>query len=114
MGAFPVLELHDVGENSPELGEYLDRLPAIDEHSCLTEKSLKSYWEVFHPVFPILHRPTFESMQPTRLLKAAMMTIGSYHLEDESYRPLAISLHQKCMRYLLQVSVLSTSFLCQD
>lgn len=37
---------------------------------------LETYWKKFDPMFPVVHRPTFESSTPSPLLRALMINIG--------------------------------------
>lgn len=43
------------------------------------QNCLNCYWQFFHPVFPIVHHPTFFSTSPSPLLSAAMVAIGSQY-----------------------------------
>lgn len=64
-----------------QMHEFENLIPALKGNSDFTklkfEKALKTYWNFFHPRFPMLHRPTFKSVEAPILLLAAMIIIGS-------------------------------------
>lgn len=46
-------------------------------HNNNEETNIKSYFEHFHPSFPLLHRPTFALSSAPKLLVKAAAVIGS-------------------------------------
>ncbi|CUM65869.1 uncharacterized protein PRCAT00003519001 [Priceomyces carsonii] len=49
-----------------------------DDFSLLgIEKCLETYWLVFHPQYPILHRPSFSNFEAHPLLLLAMIMLGA-------------------------------------
>lgn len=64
-----------------QMTEFGNLIPALKRNQDFTklkfEKALKTYWNFFHPRFPMLHRPTFKSVEAPILLLAAMIVLGS-------------------------------------
>lgn len=64
-----------------QMKEFEILIPALKNNHDFTkpkfEKALKTYWNFFHPRFPMLHRPTFNSTDSPILLLLAMIVIGS-------------------------------------
>ncbi|KAF1931157.1 uncharacterized protein M421DRAFT_90248 [Didymella exigua CBS 183.55] len=61
------------------------------------EQWLNSYWRLFHPTFPIVHRFTFAGVRASPMLCAAMSAIGA-HYSNDSYN--ARELHDRCVKVL--------------
>lgn len=53
----------------------LKKLPDFTLHKF--QKALKTYWNFFHPRFPMLHRPTFNASLAPDLLILSMVILGS-------------------------------------
>ncbi|KAH7082704.1 hypothetical protein BKA63DRAFT_136643 [Paraphoma chrysanthemicola] len=68
------------------------------EHTYPSEQYLNSYWRLFHPTFPIVHRSAFASMSP--MLRAAMIAIGGQYSNDTSVKHKARKLHDQCIKVL--------------
>ncbi|TID19295.1 hypothetical protein CANINC_003724 [Pichia inconspicua] len=65
-------------EQMMEFGRLIPALKSNQDFTKLKfEKALKTYWNFFHPRFPMLHRPTFKSVEAPILLLAAMIVLGS-------------------------------------
>lgn len=64
-----------------QMKEFETLIPALKGNVDFTklkfEKALKTYWNFFHPRFPMLHRPTFNSTDAPNLLLLAMVVLGS-------------------------------------
>lgn len=64
-----------------QMQEFEVLIPALKGHIDFTklkfEKALKTYWNFFHPRFPMLHRPTFDSTDAPLLLLLSMIILGS-------------------------------------
>ncbi len=71
---------------------------------------LDCYWLHFHPVFPIIHRPTFLRTVPPPLMAAAMISIGAQFSTQPHSKSYSTLMHEACLRLLPTVS---TSFGCQ-
>jgi hypothetical protein len=65
-------------EQMTEFGTLIPVLKGnVDFTKLKFEKALKTYWNFFHPRFPMLHRPTFNSTDAPSLLLLAMIVLGS-------------------------------------
>ena len=64
-----------------QMKEFEILIPTLKGHVDFTklkfEKALKTYWNFFHPRFPMLHRPTFNSTDAPLLLLLSMIILGS-------------------------------------
>jgi hypothetical protein len=72
-------------------------------HTYPLEQYLDSYWRLFHPTFPIVHRPTFGSMTTPPMLHAAMIAIGGQYSPDTSVKRKSRILHDRCLKLLERV-----------
>jgi Fungal specific transcription factor domain len=64
---------------------------------------LDNYWRLFHPSFPIIHKPTFGGVNESPILKAAMLAIGAQYTDDAAAKAKSRSLHDRCLKLLDQV-----------
>jgi len=64
---------------------------------------LNSYWQTFHQLFPIVHRPTFASSNDT-LLFQAMAAIGSQYINTPEARKKGSELNELCKKNIELVS----------
>lgn len=91
----------------------------LDSHSLSHSLSLHAkqsyidaYWEYFHPLCPILHKPTleqqrhFESQQSDSdlLLKAAVVICGTTFAAEESRLLVGRMLYKKAIQHIQEVS----------
>lgn len=68
------------------------------------EQFLNNYWRLFHPTFPVVHRPTFESsMSKSPMLHAAMIAIGGQYSCDTTVKRKSRVLHDRCIKQLEKV-----------
>lgn len=58
---------------------------------------LSSYWQYFHPLFPIIHRPTFDRTDDN-LLKIAMAAIGTQYYDSAEARTKGSELNEACRK----------------
>jgi hypothetical protein len=70
---------------------------------------LTSYWQNFNPLFPIVHRPTFNSTEDDHLLTSAMAAIGSQYQNTPEARTAGSELNELCRRSIDIVSVFLTT-----
>ena len=58
-------------------------IPGDDGHGIFDtvrwQDCLEYYWRHFHPLFPVVHRPTFFATKPSPLMASAMVAIGSQY-----------------------------------
>lgn len=83
-------------EQSFDMGQYA--------HSF--EQYLDKYWKLFHPSFPVVHRATFEGIDESPMLRAAMIAIGAQYSNDSSARLKSRILHDRCMKLFDKVELL--------
>ena len=69
------------------------------------QRYLAEYWLKVHPLFPVLHRPTFNLAATSPLLRAAVMALGAQALVDRTDLANARILHENCLKTLKQVSL---------
>jgi hypothetical protein len=58
---------------------------------------LSSYWQYFHPLFPIVHRPTFDHTDDS-LLRTAMAAIGTQYHDSLEARSKGSELNEACRK----------------
>jgi hypothetical protein len=58
------------------------------------------YWQNFHPVFPIVHRPTFFATKPSPLMAGAMVAIGSQYDVRPNAKEYSLALLEACVKLL--------------
>lgn len=72
-------------------------------HTYPFEQYLDYYWRLLHPTFPVVHRSTFERINPSPMLHAAMIALGGQYSNDTSVKRKSRLLHNRCMKLLEQV-----------
>ncbi|KAF2502752.1 hypothetical protein BU16DRAFT_554794 [Lophium mytilinum] len=87
-------------------------LGMADTYQFQIEQYLDNYWRLFHPSFPVIHKPTFVDESP--LLRAAMIAIGAQYTDDSGAKAKSRLLHDKCVKLLDQrdMEVVQSSRLC--
>jgi hypothetical protein len=58
------------------------------------------YWQHFHPLFPIVHRPTFLTTKPSPLMSGAMVAIGSQFDTRPNAKEYSLALLEACIKLL--------------
>jgi hypothetical protein len=58
------------------------------------------YWQHFHPLFPIVHRPTFFATKPSPLMAGAMVAIGSQYDTRPNAKEYSLALLEACLKLL--------------
>lgn len=69
------------------------------------ESYLEVFWHTFHPVFPIMHKPTVNNNGTSPLVKALMVAIGAYHIDTEAARDVLRSTREICRKLMTKVSI---------
>ena len=64
---------------------------------------LDAFWQNFHPMFSIVHKPTFDAVGTASLVRALMLAIGAQYLEDECAKMVSRTLRETCFKLLSQV-----------
>lgn len=67
------------------------------------DRYIDAYWQWIHPLYPIVHRKSFNLTGATPLLKAAMLALGAQALTDAIDKTNARILHEKCIKVLKKV-----------
>ncbi|OJI91620.1 hypothetical protein ASPTUDRAFT_164902 [Aspergillus tubingensis CBS 134.48] len=72
-------------------------LPSVEDHDSTTRFTpyIHLYFAHFHPLWPILHRATFNPSDEPLLLLQAVSMIGLWVSDEPSAREVAIGLHRK-------------------
>lgn len=74
-------------------------------HTYPFEQYLDCFWRLFHPAFPVVHRPTFELVNKSPMLHAAMIALGGQYSIDTSVKQKSRDLHDRCLQLLKRVGV---------
>lgn len=61
------------------------------------------YWRYFHPLFPVVHRPSFLATQPNSLLAGAMVAIGSQYDKRGDAKAYSLAMLEACQNLLTKV-----------
>ena len=64
---------------------------------------VQAYWKHFHPLFPILHRQTYQQHRLSPLLTAAVMAVGAQYTHKPFAKTDSRILHQKCQELIAKV-----------
>ena len=67
------------------------------------EQYSDNYWRLFHPAFPILHKPTYGSLTESPMLRAAILAIGAQYSTDACAKRKARILVDRCLKRLEMV-----------
>lgn len=66
---------------------------------------LEAFWTRFNPMFNIMHRYTFDTEEPSPLVRALMIAIGTQFFDDEAAQTMARTLRETCAKLMLRVSI---------
>jgi hypothetical protein len=78
-------------------------------HTYPSEQYLNNYWRLFHPAFPIIHRPTFGWIDSSPMLRAAMIAVEGQYSNDTNTKDSARRMHDRCIKLLEKVSATCAS-----
>lgn len=68
------------------------------------DRCLDSYWRWIHPLYPVIHKPSFSLENASPLLRAAMIALGAQASIDVSDKKYAKVVHERCLKILKKVS----------
>ena len=68
------------------------------------QRYLEAFWNHVHPLFPVVHRPSFNPYDASPLLKASMIALGAQSLGAATDKTNARLIHEKCIKVLKKVS----------
>ena len=67
------------------------------------QRYLGAYWRSMHPLFPVVHRPSFILPNASPLLRAAMLALGAHALPDTADKRNARIIHERCVKVIKKV-----------
>lgn len=67
------------------------------------EQYFDNYWRLFHPYLSLVHRATFDRMNASAMLRAAMIAIGAQYELDSGAKKMSRDLHDRCLKLLEKV-----------
>ncbi|KAH8701887.1 putative C2H2 finger domain protein [Talaromyces proteolyticus] len=79
-----------------------DRMEIMD--TVKWQDCFECYWQHFHPLFPIVHRPTFLATRPSPLMAGAMVAIGSQYDTRPNSKEYSLALLEACLKLLAKRS----------
>ncbi|KAI9881482.1 MAG: hypothetical protein M1830_000045 [Pleopsidium flavum] len=88
------------GVLSTPAGLTLDKHGMVGTSAGSLEDYLDCYWQHFHPLFPIIHRPTLFIKTPPPLLAAAMVAIGAQFSTRPGSNSYSTFMHEACIKLL--------------
>ena len=77
----------------------------LHHHADNKQRYLEAYWRLVHPIWPIIHRPTFDVSYTSPLLRAAMLTMGACMTGDQVDAANACILHKRCLKVIKKRTV---------
>lgn len=78
----------------------LDERLFLDVDVVTQDYYMEQYWLQFHPVFPIIHKPTFHANTAGSLLLGAMLAIGAQYVDNDVASKHAQNLFTACQKQL--------------
>lgn len=66
----------------------------------IEESYMNAFWQTVYPLWPVVHRPSFEILSASPLLKAAMISLGAQSTGESNAFSNARILHERCMKVL--------------
>jgi hypothetical protein len=99
-----------VGINAPgpktQLGRLSAPTPSTSNHQTQPQLNdyLTSYWQHFHSIYPIVHRPTFHPTEDNQILTYALAAIGTQYHNNPEARKTGSELNELCRRAIDIVS----------
>lgn len=68
------------------------------------QRYLGAYWRWIHPLFPVVHRPSFILATASPLLRASMLALGAHALSENADKRNARIIHERCVKVVKRVS----------
>jgi hypothetical protein len=87
--------------SAPGVISGIDGMEIID--TAKWQDCFECYWQHFHPLFPIVHRPTFFATKPSPLMAGAMVAIGSQYDTRPNAKEYSLALLEACLKLLSKV-----------
>jgi len=86
---------------NPDLSIPIDQQLVHNIDMMLQITYMEQYWQHFHQVFPIIHRPTFLRTETSALVATAMMAIGAQYMDTASSQQHAKYFYESCMKHIV-------------
>lgn len=61
---------------------------------------LDAYWRLVHPVWPVVHKPTFDVTYASPLLRTAMLTLGACLIGNQIDSANGCIMHKRCLKVI--------------
>lgn len=80
---------------------------SYDTHLDVTNERryLRTYWMWVHPLFPVVHKPSFNLAEASPLLRAAMLALGAHVLQTSEDMGNGRIIHERCTKVLTQARI---------
>lgn len=76
--------------------------PSPSGNGDKVQQHIDAYFTHFHPIWPFLHKETFNPDQEPALLLQSVIMIGLWTMQDASAKDSAIKLHEKLIASIIQ------------
>lgn len=94
------LNIPEASPQSPFNINFDDANPPTNE-----QRYLEAYWTWTHPLFPVVHKPSFDLYDTSPLLRAAMLALGAHSLRTQVDMHNACIVHERCARIVKKVNI---------
>ncbi|KAL8633668.1 hypothetical protein Q9189_000616 [Teloschistes chrysophthalmus] len=84
-------------ESTYPAGLAMGQVSHLRVHDPRTKHYLDCYWQHFHPLFPIVHVPSFLSTVPDPLLAASMVVVGAQFSPRPDAKQYSATLYATCL-----------------
>lgn len=106
----PTIAFHPIDERvRSQILMLLGNVPNLHASNCVSVSSmqyyLRNYWTKFHPIFPVLHRPTFVPSLQLVMLVAIVIALGASFADEEAHQ-FGMVLYDKVKGLILNVRLL--------
>ncbi|KAL8693585.1 MAG: hypothetical protein Q9218_001627 [Villophora microphyllina] len=92
-------------ESASPVGLAMGPASHLRVHDPRTKHYLDCYWQHFHPLFPMVHIPTFMSALPDPLLAASMVVVGAQFSPRPDAKQYSATLYAACLRMMSETAL---------
>ncbi|ODV88918.1 hypothetical protein CANCADRAFT_3561 [Tortispora caseinolytica NRRL Y-17796] len=85
----------------------IDKFP----ETSIVNQFLALYFQNFHPILPVIHRPTFSAQETPTILLGTMLSIGASYSRLEGAVQFAEALSELCKRTIIWLAHYDTAYL---
>lgn len=64
------------------------------------QRYLDAFWRLIHPIWPIIHKPTFDVIYASPLLRTSMLTLGACYIGNQADSANACIMHKRCLKVI--------------